>query len=186
VPSIDHFKIDETADMKMVGIGGTIRTIHKFIAGIFQKPPSFSHNHISMTKKMIDISNDIFKRLSQEELLLIRLIDNQRSKTITAGSCVIKILMEKLDFDKLFVCPTGLREGILENYLYFSMDKKYRLRKKFIGLNYGDIYSIDYSNYLDRFSTHDAKPAPFALWGSHGKNFSKKIISTKLDKIKYK
>jgi exopolyphosphatase/guanosine-5'-triphosphate,3'-diphosphate pyrophosphatase len=83
-----------------------------------------------MTKKMVDISNDVFKRLSQDELSQIKLIDPQRSRIITTGSCVVKILMEKLGFDDLLVCPSGLREGILENYLYLTMDKKYRLKKK--------------------------------------------------------
>ena len=184
IPAIDHFKIDETMSVKLVGIGGTVRTIHKFIAGIFQRPPSLPYNPITMTKKMMDISNDIFKRLSQEELLQIKLIDKQRSKTITVGSCVVKILMERLGFDELLVCPTGLREGILENYLYFSMDKKHRLRKKFIGLNYDDIHSIDYSNSLTRFSAYDMKSSPFVLLGSHGDFFPKKIITEKLDKIK--
>ena len=105
-----------------------------------------------MTKKMVDISNDVFKRLSQEELSQIKLIDHERSKIITTGSCVVKILMEKLGFDDLLVCPSGLREGILENYLYLTMDKKYRLRKKFIGLNYDELSSIAYSGNLDDFS----------------------------------
>ncbi|MBA3285897.1 MAG: hypothetical protein H0U27_12675 [Nitrosopumilus sp.] len=184
IPAIDQFKIDETMIVKLVGIGGTIRTIHKFIAGIFQRPLSLPYNHITMTKKMMDISNDIFKRLSQEELLQIKLIDKQRSKTITAGSCVVKILMERLGFDELLICPTGLREGVLENYLYFSMDKRHRLRKKFIGLNYDDMHSIGYSNSLTRFSAYAKKSSPFVLLGSHGDFFPKKIISARLDKIK--
>jgi exopolyphosphatase/guanosine-5'-triphosphate,3'-diphosphate pyrophosphatase len=86
--------------------------------------------------------------------------------------------MERLGFDELLVCPTGLREGILENYLYFSMDKKHRLRKKFIGLNYDDIHSIDYSNSLTRFSAaYDMKSSPFVLLGSHGDLFPKKLLA---------
>jgi hypothetical protein len=64
------------------------------------------------------------------------------------------------------------------------MDKKHRLRKKFIGLNYGDIHSIDYSNNLTRFSAYDMKSSPFVLLGSQGDFFTKKIISARLDKIK--
>ena len=48
----------------------------------------------------------------------------------------------------VLVCPAGLREGILENYLYLNMDKKYRLKKKFIELNYDCLPSIVYSNNL--------------------------------------
>jgi exopolyphosphatase/guanosine-5'-triphosphate,3'-diphosphate pyrophosphatase len=185
MPTADQFEIDETvSEMKLVGIGGTVRAIHKFMLGIFQRPLSLPYGHATMTKKMVNLSNDIFKILSQDELMRIKSIDKQRSKTITAGSYVIKILMDRLGFDELLVCPTGLREGILENYLYFTMDKKHRLRKKFIGLNYDYAYSIVYSDSLDRFSKGNAKSSPFVLFGSQGENFPKKIISTKLDKIK--
>lgn len=179
LPGADHFGLDKSVDTKLVGIGGTVRTIHKFISGIFHNSRSFSYNHVTMTKKMVDVSNDVFKRLSQEELSQIKLIDPQRSKIITAGSCVVKILMEKLGFDDLLVCPSGLREGILENYLYLSMDKKYRLKKKFIGLNYDDLSSIAYSGNLDEFSKYGTGyPESFSL-DEQIKNFSKKIIGSK-------
>lgn len=98
LPSIEQFDLDKSMNNKLVGIGGTMRTLYRFVSGIFKISPHFSYNHITMTKKLIDLSNDVFKRLSQNELLQIKLIDQQRSKTITPGSCVIKILMEKTGF----------------------------------------------------------------------------------------
>lgn len=186
IPMIDQFDLDRSMDNKLVGIGGTIRTLYKFVSGIFQISPSFSYNHVTMTKKMINLSNDLFKKLSREELLQIKLIDPQRSKTITTGSCVIKILMDRLGFDELLVCPTGLREGILENYLYLNMDKKYRLRKKFIELNYDSLSSITYSNNLDPFLKcgGNTPSPPFVSLEQHRENFPLKIISAKVNKIK--
>jgi exopolyphosphatase / guanosine-5'-triphosphate,3'-diphosphate pyrophosphatase len=179
LPSTHHFGFETSADAKLVGIGGTVRTVYKFISGIFQNPQSFSYDRVTMTKKMVDISNDVFKRLSQNELSQIKLIDPQRSKIITTGSCVVKILMEKLGFNDLLVCPSGLREGILENYLYLSMDKKYRLKKKFIGLNYEDLSSIWYSGNSDDFSKYGSGyHEPLYLEGQI-KNFSKKVIGSK-------
>jgi exopolyphosphatase / guanosine-5'-triphosphate,3'-diphosphate pyrophosphatase len=188
LPSTDHFGIDKSVDTKLVGIGGTVRTIYKFISGIFHNSRSFSYNHVTMTKKMVDISNAVFKRLSQEELSQIKLIDPERSKIITTGSCVVKILMEKLGFDDLLVCPSGLREGILENYLYLSMDKKYRLRKKFIGLNYDELSSITYSGNLDDFSKCGTGHHESFSLEEQINNFSKKITGpkNKQDKIKIK
>ena len=184
LPSADHFGLDKSVDTKLVGIGGTVRTIHKFISGIFHNSRSFSYNHVTMTKKMVDISNDVFKRLSQEELSQIKLIDPQRSKIITTGSCVVKILMEKLGFDDLLVCPSGLREGILENYLYLSMDKKYRLKKRFIGLNYDDLSSIAYPGNLDEFSKYGTGyPESFSL-EEQIKSFSKKSLAQRINKTK--
>ncbi|MGN6558970.1 MAG: hypothetical protein ACTHJ2_00430, partial [Candidatus Nitrosocosmicus sp.] len=65
--------------------------------------------------------------------------------------------MENLRFDDLLVCTSGLREGILENYLYLNMNKKYRLKKKFIELNYGSLSSIEYSSYINRIQTKEQK-----------------------------
>lgn len=129
IPTLEQLGLDLSVNNKLVGIGGTIRTLYKFVSGIFKTSSSFSYNHIVLTKKMVDLSNNIFKDLSQQELLSIKLIDPQRSKTITTGSFIIKVLMEKLGFDRVMVCPSGLREGIMENYLYLNMDKKYRLKK---------------------------------------------------------
>jgi exopolyphosphatase / guanosine-5'-triphosphate,3'-diphosphate pyrophosphatase len=186
LPSIHHFGFETSADAKLVGIGGTVRTVYKFISGIFQNPQSFSYDRVTMTKKMVDISNDVFKRLSQNELSQIKLIDPQRSKIITTGSCVVKILMEKLGFNDLLVCPSGLREGILENYLYLSMDKKYRLKKKFIGLNYEDLSSIWYSGNSDDFSKYGSGyPEPLYL-EEQIKNFSKKLLAQRINKTKQK
>ncbi len=119
------------------------------------------------------------------------MIDQQRSKTITTGSYVIKILMEKLGFDEVLVCPTGLREGILENYLYLNMDKKYRLKKKLIELNYNGLSSIIRSNNLDPAlncgvnSSYISHSHSFdSLDHQHDEKFPLKIISAKVNKIK--
>jgi exopolyphosphatase / guanosine-5'-triphosphate,3'-diphosphate pyrophosphatase len=186
LPSIEQFNLDKSMNNKLVGIGGTIRTLYRFVSGIFKISPHFSYNHVTMTKKLIDLSNDVFKRLSQNELLQIKLIDQQRSKTITPGSCVIKILMEKLGFTEILVCPAGLREGIVENYLYLNMDKKYRLRKKFIELNYECLPSIVYSNNFDHFFKYGINSPSHSLVSSeqYRENFPLKIISAKVNKIK--
>jgi exopolyphosphatase / guanosine-5'-triphosphate,3'-diphosphate pyrophosphatase len=189
LPYIEQFDLNKSLNNKLVGIGGTIRTLYKFVSGIFKISPPFSYNHFTLSKKLVNLSNDVFKRLSQNELLQIKLIDQQRSKTITPGSCVIKILMETLGFAEVLVCSAGLREGILENYLYLNMDKKYRLRKKFIKLNYDCLPSIVYSNALDQFSkcginSSYHSPTPSFSFEQYRENFPLKIISAKVNKIK--
>jgi exopolyphosphatase / guanosine-5'-triphosphate,3'-diphosphate pyrophosphatase len=191
MPTIEQFALDSSMDTRLVGIGGTVRTLSKFLSGIFKITPSFSYNRVILNKKIVDLSNDIFKKLSQDELLKIKLIDQQRSKTITTGSCVIKILMEKLGFDEVLVCPAGLREGILENYLYLNMDKKYRLKKKLIELNYNGLSSIIRSNNLDPSlncgvnSSYISHSHSFdSLDQQHDEKFPLKIISAKVNKIK--
>ncbi len=91
--------------------------------------------------------------------------------------------MEKLDFLNAIVCPTGLREGILENYLYLNMDKKYRSKKKIIESNYNWLSSIIYSNNPP-FMTEKNTSKEFDLTTQNRSNFPQKIISTKVNKIK--
>jgi hypothetical protein len=39
----------------------------------------------------------------------------------------------------------------MENYLYLNMNKKYRLKKKFIEINYDGLSSINYSNFINSY-----------------------------------
>jgi len=182
IPSREQFDLNINTSNTLVGIGGTIRTLYKFISGIFKIVPFFSHSQSMITKKLVDMSNDIFKNLSQNELLQIKLIDQQRSRTIPTGSCIIKTLMERLNFLNAIVCSTGLREGILENYLYLNMDKKYRSRKKFIESNYDRLSSIIYSNNSP--SSIEKNFNEFDLPIQDRDKFPQKINSTKINKIK--
>ncbi len=185
IPNLEQLNLDLSINNKLVGIGGTIRTLYKFIFGIFKNSSSFSYNPIILTKKLVDLSNSFFKGLSMQELLSLKLIDPQRSKTITTGSFIIKVLMEKLGFDKVMVCPSGLREGILENYLYLNMDKKYRLKKKFIESNYADLTSIIHPNYNRPLFRAEIRsiPAQKVLPLQYREDFPLKINILKLNKI---
>lgn len=136
IPGIYEFDFIKSASWELVGIGGTIRSIYKFIANIFKNPNPFSYHHTVLEKKMIDLSNSFFVKLSPQQLSNLKAMDSSRSKTICIGSFIVKILMEKLKINDVLISPSGLREGILENYLYFEMDKKYRQKKQFIEINY--------------------------------------------------
>lgn len=146
VPLRNHFKLEESRDLKLVGIGGTARSIYKFISKIFVFNLPHSHHHDLLEKRMINLTNSIFIDLSLHEMSNLRFVDPQRSKTITAGSFVLKILMEKLNFESMLICPTGIREGVLEHYLYFRMDKSYRKRKKFIEINCEPLVVVEKNN----------------------------------------
>jgi exopolyphosphatase/guanosine-5'-triphosphate,3'-diphosphate pyrophosphatase len=55
--------------------------------------------------------------MTSDEMGKIDAIGNGRVETITAGSCVIKALMEKFRFGKIVVSAQGLREGTLSIFL---------------------------------------------------------------------
>jgi exopolyphosphatase/guanosine-5'-triphosphate,3'-diphosphate pyrophosphatase len=114
----------------------------------------------------------------------LRFVDPQRSKTITAGSFVLKILMEKLNFDTMFICPTGIREGVLEHYLYFRMDKKYRKRKKFIEINCEPIIVIN-NNANKKYPKHSSSSSSTATASANSNSyaFPRRLESFKVNKL---
>jgi exopolyphosphatase / guanosine-5'-triphosphate,3'-diphosphate pyrophosphatase len=178
VPKRNQFRFDESVDLKLVAIGGTARSIYKFVSKIFVLNPLLSSHHVSLEKRMIDLTNNIFRELSLYDMSNLRFVDPQRSKTITTGSFILKILMEKLEFNNMLICPTGIREGILEHYLYFRMDKRYRKRKKFIETNCEPLMVVDKDNDKISLKGSSNPPAPILT------NLSSYAFPRRLERIK--
>ena len=181
IPSNDQLSLERSPDTKMIAIGGTIRAIYKFMSHMIDLAPSVYHSRAVLDKRMITLANTIFRGLSIEELSKLKSIDSERAKTITTGSFIVKILINKQNFNNLLVCPTGVREGVLEYYLYFRMDKKYRSRKKFIKVNCEPLFAIESSRKNPLSTVSDStlstsEPDTFV--------FPRKLNSIKVNKLK--
>ena len=181
IPSNDQLSLERSPDTKMVAIGGTIRAIYKFMSHMIDLAPSVYHSRAVLDKRMITLANTIFRGLSIEELSKLKSVDPERAKTITTGSFIVKILINKQNFNNLLVCPTGVREGVLEYYLYFKMDKKYRSRKKFIKVNCEPLFAIESSRKNTLSTVSDSTlstPEPDTYV------FPRKLNSIKVNKLK--
>ena len=181
IPSNDQLSLERSPDTKMVAIGGTIRAIYKFMSHMIDLAPSVYHSRAVLDKRMITLANTIFRGLSIEELSKLKSVDPERAKTITTGSFIVKILINKQNFNNLLVCPTGVREGVLEYYLYFRMDKKYRSRKKFIKVNCEPLFAIESSRKNPLSTVSDSTlstPEPDTYV------FPRKLNSIKVNKLK--
>ena len=181
IPSKFQLSLGRSADTKMVAIGGTIRAIYKFMSHMIDIAPSVYHSRAVLDKRMITLANTIFRGLSIEELSKLKSVDPERAKTITTGSFIVKILINKQNFNNLLVCPTGVREGVLEYYLYFRMDKKYRSRKKFIKVNCEPLFAIESSKKNPLSTVSDSTlttPEPDTYV------FPRKLNSIKVNKLK--
>lgn len=181
IPSNEQLSLERAPDTKMVAIGGTIRAIYKFMSKIIDLASSVYHSHAVLDKRMITLANTIFRGLSIEELSKLKFIDHERARTITTGSFIVKILINKQNFNNLFVCPTGVREGVLEYYLYFKMDKKYRSRKKFIKLNCEPLFAIESSRKNTLSAVSDST---LSVPGPDSYTFPRKLSSIKVNKLK--
>jgi exopolyphosphatase / guanosine-5'-triphosphate,3'-diphosphate pyrophosphatase len=181
IPSNDQLSLERSSDTKMVAIGGTIRAIYKFMSHMMDLAPSVYPSRAVLDKRMITLANTIFRGLSIEELSKLKSVDPERAKTITNGSFIVKILINKQNFNNLLVCPTGVREGVLEYYLYFRMDKKYRSRKKFIKVNCEPLFAIESSRKNPLSTVSDSTlsaPEPDTYV------FPRKLNSIKVSKLK--
>jgi exopolyphosphatase/guanosine-5'-triphosphate,3'-diphosphate pyrophosphatase len=106
-------------DATLVGVGGTLRAIARYDQERSKYPLNKIHNY------RIDIDNislisKSFQKMTPTEIAKIDAVGANRADTITAGSCVIKQLMQKLEFDNVVVSAQGLREGVLSAYLVSS------------------------------------------------------------------
>jgi exopolyphosphatase / guanosine-5'-triphosphate,3'-diphosphate pyrophosphatase len=111
-----------SSDASLVGVGGTLRAIARYDQETLAYPIDKIHNY-RIDIERIGLINRMFRKMTSSEIAKIDAVGTNRADTITAGSCVIKQLLEKLEFDNVTVSTRGLREGALSAYL--SSSKKY-------------------------------------------------------------
>jgi exopolyphosphatase / guanosine-5'-triphosphate,3'-diphosphate pyrophosphatase len=64
--------------------------------------------------------NGTLRKITSYEIAKIDAVGSNRAETITAGSCIVNVLMQKLGFENILVSVNGLREGILSSSLQSS------------------------------------------------------------------
>ena len=119
----DRKGLDISLDVALVGVGGTLRAIARYDQETSMYPLDKIHNY-KIDIERISLINRMFRKMTSSEIAKIDAVSTNRAETITAGSCVIKQLMEKLEFESVAVSAQGLREGVLSAYLQ-SSSKKY-------------------------------------------------------------
>lgn len=103
-------------DTVLLGVGGTLRALARFEQEESDYPLNKIHNYV-MKFDSIRYVHDRFREMKPKELEENDSIGPSRADTIVAGSLVIELLMEVLDFDQLTVSTHGLRDGILASFL---------------------------------------------------------------------
>jgi exopolyphosphatase/guanosine-5'-triphosphate,3'-diphosphate pyrophosphatase len=134
LPNREGFAIN--LDATLVGVGGTLRAIARYDQERSKYPLYKIHNYRIDLDDISSISK-LFPKMTPAEIAKIDAVGTNRADTITAGLCVIKQLMQKLEFENVVVSAQGLREGVLSAYLV-SLSKKYL-----------SMYEIDQKNVED-------------------------------------
>ena len=103
-------------DAVLVGTGGTVRAMARFDQDEAEYPFDKVHNYTIGLGSVKKMSREFFK-LKLRDLDRVEAIGEGRSQTVSAGTLVVRTLMEKLGIKRVTVSTHGLRDGILAEFL---------------------------------------------------------------------
>jgi exopolyphosphatase/guanosine-5'-triphosphate,3'-diphosphate pyrophosphatase len=112
----DRKELNLSPDTTLVGVGGTLRAIARYDQDFHHYILDKIHNY-RIDYESVDLISKRLYKMTADEITKIDAVGNNRAETITAGSCIIKMLMQKLEFNEVVVSAQGLREGILLSFL---------------------------------------------------------------------
>jgi exopolyphosphatase/guanosine-5'-triphosphate,3'-diphosphate pyrophosphatase len=115
----DRKGLDISPDTTLVGVGGTLRAMARYDQETNKYPLDKIHNY-RIDFDHIHSINSTLRKMTSYEIAKIDAVGTNRAETITAGSCIMKVLMQKLEFENILVSAQGLREGILSAFLQSS------------------------------------------------------------------
>ena len=115
----DRKGLDISPDTTLVGVGGTLRAMARYDQETRKYPLDKIHNY-RMDFDHIHSINSTLRKMTSYEIAKMDAVGANRAETITAGSCIMKVLMQKLEFENILVSAQGLREGILSAFLQSS------------------------------------------------------------------
>ncbi len=102
---------------RLVGVGGTIRAIARYHANESRYPFQKLHNYV-MGYDEVAWTAARFFRMRKRDLKSLPTMGQARAETMTAGSCVVRLLMKSLGVSELVTSTHGLREGALALFLH--------------------------------------------------------------------
>jgi exopolyphosphatase / guanosine-5'-triphosphate,3'-diphosphate pyrophosphatase len=112
----DRKELNLSPDTILIGVGGTLRAITRYDQDLKHYILDKIHNY-RLDYESVDLISRKFYKMTVDEIAGIDAVGNNRAGTITAGSYIIRILMQKLGFNGVIVSAQGLREGILLSFL---------------------------------------------------------------------
>jgi len=114
LPGREDLPSDKKLDL--VGVGGTIRALARLDQIRDDYPVNKLHNY-SMKLNAVESLHQTLHRMKLKEIKRIPSVGQDRARSIIAGSLVVQLLMEKIDFKRLIVSTHGLRDGVLAAFL---------------------------------------------------------------------
>ncbi len=114
LPARTELELDD--DTVLIGVGGTVRALARYDQWRNGYLLNKVHNYILRRKSVID-SHKVLKSMTVNDISRLDSFGKNRAESVTTGSLIIAMLMDRLNFDEMMVSTHGLRDGILTEYL---------------------------------------------------------------------
>jgi exopolyphosphatase / guanosine-5'-triphosphate,3'-diphosphate pyrophosphatase len=140
--ALDKFNWLQTGDNQVIiGLGGTIRNMTKIHRRRCEYPLDITHNY------SIDINDfaaiyDQLKSLDLEARKKIEGMSSNRADIIVGGLTILKSIIALTGVKKLLISGSGLREGIMYEYILRNYKRSFDSVLDFSLENYIDIFNV--------------------------------------------
>lgn len=130
ISNIFHYvngKLDEAGDlelsgMKIIGTGGTIKSIGTILKKEEYWDDEFVHG-MAVSISGVEYIYDFLAQCSQEEKMNIKGLNPKRADVITAGIIILLTLMKRFGLDHITISSRGVIEGFMEDYLSLNVGR---------------------------------------------------------------
>ncbi|MBO4262523.1 MAG: Ppx/GppA family phosphatase [Clostridia bacterium] len=113
--NIEWLKAVNTAEVQVIGVGGSFRSICKLNKMMNKSPLNIVHNH-HINKEEFTKIYDMLKVLDLDKKKRIKGISSGRADILPSAMAAINSFMNYLGIDDIAISGCGLREGIMYNY----------------------------------------------------------------------
>jgi len=116
----NYSKIAWLADVNylpLIGIGGTMRNISKISRKKNNYPIDITHNYYMEANEVMQIYNTV-KSKDSEKRKKIKGLSKDRADIFLGATTAIKTLIEFCNIDNIYISGSGLREGLVYDYIF--------------------------------------------------------------------
>jgi exopolyphosphatase/guanosine-5'-triphosphate,3'-diphosphate pyrophosphatase len=114
--ALDGVTLTDTSHCLLVGIGGTATTLAAVDQGLIPYNPQRINNYV-LKKERIQAIQDRFLCQTHIQRRKTPGLEPGREDVIVSGTALQLCIMDKFGYERLTVCDSGLREGIVLNCL---------------------------------------------------------------------
>jgi len=143
------FELDISIPPKVVGIGGSIRTLSKIIMDKNQYPLDSIHGFTYEVDKEKKLFSNILKIENIDELIGMG-IKKDRFDTIKEGTFIFKTILEELKTKEVVTSGVGVREGVYLTDLLRNQNHRFPAN-----------FNVSVKSLLDRFELDGKQSAHF-------------------------